>query len=202
MARNLDFFFFYGSTYTYLSVFRIEELASAANVAVRWRPINVRDLMVEMDNIPFAGKPIKEANMWRDIERRAARYGLPFAKPSVYPVDPDLVANRVGVVAAEQGWCPEYTKASYEAWFLQDKAIGVGDNLENVLSSLGKDPDQILSLANSDETRRKFGEETDVARQMKIFGSPTFAVDTEIFWGHDRLEDALEWISTSSPPTA
>ncbi len=200
MARNLDFFFFYGSTYTYLTVFRIEKLASAANVSLRWRPINVRDLMVEMDNIPFAKKPIKAAYMWRDIERRAARHSLPFAKPSVYPVDPNLVANRVGVVAAEQGWCPEYTRASYEAWFLRDKAIGVDDNLEQVLTSLGKDPDQVLGLANSDRIKSKFDEETDVARQLSIFGSPTFAVDEEIFWGDDRLEDALEWISAVSPP--
>ena len=158
--------------------------------------------MVEMDNIPFAGKPIKAAYMWRDIERRAARYGLPFAKPSVYPVDPELVANRVGVVAAEQGWCSEYTKASYEAWFLRDKAIGFDDNIEKVLSSIGKDADQVLDLANSDETKSRFSEETDVARQMGVFGSPTFAVDDEIFWGDDRLEDVLEWISTGSPSNA
>ena len=123
MAQTLDFFFFFGSTYTYLSVMRIAEQASAANVAVRWRPFSVRQIMAEMDNIPFAKKPVKTAYMWRDIERRAARHGLPFATPSVYPVDPDLVANWVGVVAAEQGWCQEYTKASYEAWFLHDKAF-------------------------------------------------------------------------------
>jgi 2-hydroxychromene-2-carboxylate isomerase len=200
MARELDFFFFYGSTYTYLSVMRVANLASAADLTVRWRPFNVRQIMIETNNIPFGGKPAKAAYMWRDIARRAAGHRVAFPKPPVYPVDPDLVANLVGVVAAEQGWCPEYTKASYEAWFLQDKGLGIGNNVAEVLESLGKDPSEILALANSDATRSKFDEETDVARRLGIFGSPTFAVGEEIFWGDDRLEDALEWTAAALPP--
>ena len=173
MARELDFFFFYGSTYTYLSVMRVANLAAAADLTVRWRPFNVRQIMIETNNIPFAGKPAKAAYMWRDIARRAAGHRVAFPKPPVYPVDPDLVANLVGVVAAEQGWCPEYTKASYEAWFLQDKGLGIGNNVAEVLESLGKDPSEILALANSDATRSKFDEETDV-------GPPS---------GHIRLAD-------------
>ena len=61
VARDIDFFFFHGSTYTYLSVVRIAKRASAANVAVRWRPFNVRQIMVDMDNIPFGKKPVKAA---------------------------------------------------------------------------------------------------------------------------------------------
>ena len=72
MARELNFFFFYGSTYTYLSVMRVANLASAADLTVRWRPFNVRQIMIETNNIPFAGKPAKAAYMWRDIARRAA----------------------------------------------------------------------------------------------------------------------------------
>ena len=79
MARTLYFFFFFGSTYTYLSVMRIAKQASAAGVAVRWRPFSVRQIMTEMDNIPFAKKPVKAAYMWRDIERRAARLVVPVA---------------------------------------------------------------------------------------------------------------------------
>ena len=100
--KSIDLFLFYGSTYTYLTVMRIGALAAKAGIGVRWRPFNVREIMIEMDNIPFAKKPIKARYMWRDIERRAARHGLPFKLQPVYPVDPQLVATRVGVVAAEQ----------------------------------------------------------------------------------------------------
>ena len=77
-APTLDFFYFIGSTYTHLAVHRAEGLAARAGVELSWRPFSVRTLMREQNNIPFAGKPVKAAYMWRDIERRAARLGVPF----------------------------------------------------------------------------------------------------------------------------
>lgn len=193
MSASIDFFFFYGSTYTYLSVMRIEQAAAEAGVDVNWRPFNVRAIMLEMDNIPFATKPAKAAYMWRDLERRAARYGIDYRRQPQYPVDPDLLANRVGVLAADEGWCPDYTKASYRAWFLEDRPLGVDDNVEHVLRSLDKDPAAVIAAANADDTVQRLEDETAAARALGIFGSPTFAVDGEIFWGDDRLEDALAW---------
>jgi 2-hydroxychromene-2-carboxylate isomerase len=131
--------------------------------------------------------------MWRDVERRANRYGIPFNRIPTYPVDPESLANRVGVLAAIEGWCPEYTKATYRAWFLEDKPPGDPEHLYQILSSLGRDPETVLSSADSPEIQARYDAETDVARWMGIFGSPTFVVGDEIFWGDDRLEDALEW---------
>ncbi|HUH84385.1 MAG TPA: 2-hydroxychromene-2-carboxylate isomerase [Stellaceae bacterium] len=193
MSDGLDFFFFYGSTYTYLAVMRIERLASTAGVALRWRPFNVRAIMIEQNNIPFRGKPVKTTYMWRDLERRAARHGIAFVKPPPYPVDPEGLAARVGVLAAEEGWCPAYTKATYRAWFLEDKAPGEPQHLASILRGLDKDPDKVVESANSQRVKDKYEAETDVARRLGIFGSPTFVVGGEIFWGDDRLEDALDW---------
>jgi 2-hydroxychromene-2-carboxylate isomerase len=198
MPGELDFFFFYGSTYTYLTVMRIEQASARAGVEVRWRPFNVREIMIEQNNIPFRGKPVKMRYMWRDIERRAARYGVPFGDIPTYPVDPENLANRVGVLSAIEGWCPEYTNATYRAWFLEDKPPGDPEHLHSILTALGKDPEAVISLADSQEIRDKYDSETGVAREMGIFGSPTFAVGNEIFWGDDRLEDALEWCKSHS----
>ena len=79
MSDEIDFFFFYGSTYTYLTVMRIERAAAEAGVEIRWRPFNVREIMLEQDNIPFRDKPVKMRYMWRDVERRARGYGIPLA---------------------------------------------------------------------------------------------------------------------------
>jgi 2-hydroxychromene-2-carboxylate isomerase len=193
MAQDIDFFFFYGSTYTYLTVMRIEEAAARAGVAVRWRPFNVRQIMVEQNNIPFRDKPAKARYMWRDIERRAARHGIPFAGQPPYPVDPELLANRVGLIAAEQGWCPEYTQATYRDWFLDGSVAGQAENVARILRRLGKDAGALIEQANSQAVRDRFDAGTEAARGLGIFGSPTFAVGAEIFWGDDRLEDALDW---------
>ena len=193
MAGQLDLFFFCGSTYTYLTVMRVEEAAARAGVEVRWRPFNVREIMIEQDNIPFRDKPVKMRYMWRDLERRAARHGIPFDGVPTYPVDPENLSNRVGIIAADEGWCPEYTKATYRAWFLEDKPPGDPEHLRSILAALGKDPEAVIDAAGLREVWDRYDAETDVARSMGIFGSPTFVVGGEIFWGDDRLEEALEW---------
>src|SRR5215210_8022041 len=108
MAQALDFFFFPGSTYTYLTANRIEVVAQDAGVPLRWRPFSVRAVMREMNNTPFPEGSPKTRYMWRDIERRAARYGIPFMRPSRYPVDPDQQTLRIALVAADEGWCPSF----------------------------------------------------------------------------------------------
>lgn len=190
---QLDFFFFLGSTYTYLSVLRIEREAARRGVEVRWRPFSVRAIMLEQNNIPFRDKPVKTAYMWRDVERRAARHGLPFAGIPPYPVDPDQLGCRVAVLAAQQGWCPVYSKAVFSDWFLRGQVPGEPVHLAQILQALGHDAEAVIDQANSPQIRALYDAETDVARKAGVFGSPTFLVGEEVFWGDDRLEDALDW---------
>jgi 2-hydroxychromene-2-carboxylate isomerase len=189
----MDFFFYTGSTYTYLTVNRIEALAGERGVAVRWRPFDVRSIMIEQNNRPFVGKPVKTKYMWRDIERRADRLGIPFASIPDYPVDPDNLTSRLALVAAAGGWCPAFVKASYRDWFLRNVQPGVVQPLRGRLAELGQDPDLVLEQADGQAIRDRLTAETELAKSMGIFGSPTFAVGTEIFWGDDRLEEALDW---------
>ena len=193
MPRELDFFLSLVSTYTYLSVNRANELAAREGVKLNWRPFNVRAIMVEQNNRPFVGKPAKLKYMWRDLERRAMRHGIPYKSIPPYPVDPDLLNNRVASLASLEGWCPEYAKAAYEDWFLGGKPAGEIENVRAVLKRLGKDADATIARANSDEIRAQLDAETEAARRLGIFGSPTFACGDEIFWGDDRLEDAIDW---------
>ncbi|WP_108459247.1 2-hydroxychromene-2-carboxylate isomerase [Devosia naphthalenivorans] len=196
MTATLDVFYFPGSTYTYLAALRAPTLAAASGVELRWRPFNVRAIMIEMDNVPFAKKPIKARYMWRDIERRAQRHGLPWSGQPPYPVDPELKALRIATVASLEGFGQAFAEASYRAWFLEGKIPGVDQNTEAVLHGLDKDPEQVVALANSGEILQQVEAETDAARSLGIFGSPTFVVGQEIFWGDDRLEDALDWLAT------
>jgi 2-hydroxychromene-2-carboxylate isomerase len=193
MPREMDFFFYIGSTYSYLSIMRVDEIAAREGVALRWRPFSVRSIMLEQNNRPFVGKPVKLAYMWRDLERRANRYGIPFTSPPDYPVDPEGLANRVAVVASLEGWCPEYAKATYRAWFLDNKAPGEVQHLRSILRELGKDSERTIARADDPEIRARYDSETEYAKGLGIFGSPTFMWGDEIFWGDDRFEDAIEW---------
>lgn len=194
MAAKVDFFYNFGSTYSYLTIMRLEEEAVRVGVEVQWRPFNVRKLFVEQTNIPFPKeKAAKVAYMWRDIERRAARFGLEWGGVPPYPVDRSGLANRLGVIAGKEGWGPAFTRAAYRAWFIEHKDFGVPDIAASLLTQLGRNPSELIARADSDAGKADFDAETDVARSLGIFGVPTFAVGSEIFWGHDRMEDAFAW---------
>ncbi len=193
MIKRLDFFLFLGSTYTYLSVNRAERLASHAGITLQWRPFSARKLMMEQNNRPFVGKPVKLAYMWRDVQRRAERFGIPFASIPNYPNDADELANRVATVAALEGWCPDFARAAYAAWFIDDRDPGTVESITQILQKMHREPAATIARANSEEIRAKYAMETEAAQSLGIFGSPTFAYGTEIFWGDDRLEDAIDW---------
>lgn len=117
MNKQLDFFLFLGSTYTYRAVSRAEDSAAPHDVALRWHPFSVRSIMVEQNNRPFVGEPVKLAYMWRDVERRARQHGIPFGTIPDYPNDSDELANRVATIASIEGWCQRFAKAAYSKWF-------------------------------------------------------------------------------------
>lgn len=195
----LDFWYSIGSTYSYLTVMRISDLAAARGVAVSWRPYNVREIMLEQNNIPFANKPNKTAYMWRDIERRAARFGLPARIPAPYPLVHLPLANQVAVIAARDGWCEAYSRETYRRWFQEGEPAGSEPNLSASIAAAGQDPAPVLQEASGEAGIALLAAETDVARKLGIFGSPSFMAGSELFWGDDRLEEALDWVCGTSP---
>ena len=194
MAQPIDFYFFIGSLHTYLAVMRIGE-ATGAGIEVRWHPFNLRAIMMEQNNVP-ARNPAKMAYIWRDVARRAHRFGCPFEGKPKYPLDTELLANRVAVVAAQQGWCREYLEAVYRSWIVDHGSPDTAETLTPLLKALGKEPAVVLAAADSAGTRDQFDAATDRARALGLFGAPTFVVGEEVFWGSDRLDEAIEWAKT------
>src|SRR5262249_1069680 len=143
--------------------------------------------------IPFATKPVKMAYMWRDLARRAQLRGIEYAGPPPYPLKDLARANRIAVLAAREGWCAPYVRAVYRRWFLSAQDASEEPNVSASLGEAGQDAARIIARADGEEGIAALEAETDAARALGIFGSPTFATRDEIFWGDDRLEDAVEW---------
>jgi 2-hydroxychromene-2-carboxylate isomerase len=192
-ATQIDFWFTMGSTYSFLTVMRLAELQRSTEVTFRWRPFHLLVILQEMKHVPFADKPTKSAYMWRDIQRRAAMYGIPADLPAPYPARQSVEANLVATVGMDEGWGPDFVRAAYRRWFQLGQETGSEPNLSESLRDIGQDPARVLALAGSEAAKATLAAETDVARELGIFGSPTFAVNREIFWGDDRLEDAISW---------
>ncbi len=190
---HIDFWLTLGSTYSYLSVMRLPELERSTGIRFRWRPFHLLVILQEMNHVPFADKPAKSAYMWRDIERRAAMYGMPVKVPAPYPAKASITANLVATVGMREGWGGDFIRAAYRRWFVLGEETGSEPNLSESLREIGQDPAAALAAADSAETREALAAETAVAKDLGIFGSPTFVVGRELFWGDDRLEDAIRW---------
>lgn len=191
---TLEFFYEFASTYSYLSAMRIESLALARGIELQWRPFLLGPIFRDQgwQDSPFNLFPTKGRYMWRDLERRAERYGLPFRRPSQFPRN-GLLAARVALVGSGEGWSPEFSRRVYAANFAQDLDIGQASILAKILGDLGQNAPTILARAESEETKTTLRAQTERAKTLGIFGAPTFMVGEELFWGDDRLEDALTW---------
>tara|TARA_B100001996_G_scaffold319202_1_gene262964 strand:- start:23 stop:622 length:600 start_codon:yes stop_codon:yes gene_type:complete len=192
--KEIEFWFSIGSTYTYLSVTRIAEVTQKTGVSFSWQPFSVRNIMREMDNIPFPpNKQVKVKYMWRDIERRAQGYGFTSNVPAPYPLKEFDLANRVAVLAKKEGWCEDYVRSTYRRWFIDGHEAGSDVNLSRTLSEIGHVKSRVLKLAGSQDIEAAYLNQTERAKRAGVFGSPSFIVDGELFWGDDRLEDAIAW---------
>ena len=172
---------------------RLAEVEEANGVKFRWRPFDVRHVMIEQKNIPFKDKPVKSAYMWRDIGRRAQNYDLSPKLPAPYPLPGLVLANKVATLGVQEGWVEEYTRATYRRWFEIGEPAGEEPNISASLREIGCDPDKTLNLAQSAPIAEALSIATADAMNLGVFGSPTFVVDGEVFWGDDRLEDAVKY---------
>jgi len=195
MGKNsFEFWFDFASTYSYLSVYRIENLAQQSGIAIDWKPFLLGPFFNSQgwDTSPFNIYKAKGDYMWRDMERNCEKFGIPFTKPSEFPRN-GLLAARVAIAFDSENWVPEFTRLLFRANFADDKNISDKEVITSILKSLYLDTHTILQQATTRENKDKLRERTQLATEKGIFGAPTFVIGDEIFWGNDRLEDAFSW---------
>jgi 2-hydroxychromene-2-carboxylate isomerase len=195
MAPVLDFWLEFGSTYSYPAAMRIAPLAREAGVRVRWRPFVLGAIFKAQGwpaDSPFNWQEAKGRHMWRDLERVCAALDLPFRRPEPFP-QPSILAARVALVGLEQGWGEDFARAVYRAEFGEGGQIGDPAVISGLLMALGQDPESVMRRAQSQEVKDRLREETEEAQRLGIFGAPSFVAAGELFWGNDRLEQAIAW---------
>jgi len=192
---KLQFWFEFASTYSYPAAMRIGKAAAAKGVEVEWRPFMLGPIFLAqqgMRDSPFKVVPVKGAYMWRDLERISEKHGLPFRRPHLFPQN-GLMAARI-TLSLPQDKRPNFVKAVYQANFVHDRDISDPQILHAAARRAGLDPLEVLGAMNSEPIKEKLREETAIAADLGIFGAPSFRTDDgELFWGNDRLEDALDW---------
>ena len=194
MPGAIEFWFEFASTYSYPAAMRIEALARAAGVALAWRPFLLGPIFAAQGwrDSPFNIYPVKGRYMWRDLERTCARLGLPLRRPAQFPRN-GLLAARVAAAADGAPWQAEFVRGIYRANFVDDLDIAEPAVVGSVLAACGADAEEWLARATSDATKAALRTATEQAQVAGVFGAPTMRVGDELFWGNDRVEEAVAW---------
>jgi 2-hydroxychromene-2-carboxylate isomerase len=192
----IEFWFDFGSNYSYLSVMRIEDAAREKGVPLIWKAFLLGPIFraLGMANSPFVLQKEKGAYVWADMKRQCRKYGLRWRQPSTFP-RVGVLPSRVALLGAEQPWIGAFCCRVMELNFVLDQDINQADRLAPILAELGLSAGKILDQAQAEPTKKRLREQTEQARSRGIFGAPTFFVGTEMFWGNDRLDDALLFAS-------
>jgi 2-hydroxychromene-2-carboxylate isomerase len=191
---KFQFWFEFASTYSYLAAERIDKLTAAAGIGVEWKPFLLGPIFAAQGwrDSPFNIYPIKGRYMWRDMERWCQKLGLPFTRPSVFPRN-QLLAARVACIVAHEPWMPDFVRTVYRANFGEDQAVSQPEVIAKILDDLGQDGPRLIERVGSAENKQRLRAQSDEAIALGVFGAPTFVIGRELFWGNDRLEDAIEW---------
>jgi 2-hydroxychromene-2-carboxylate isomerase len=191
-VAKLDFWYEFASPYSYPAAMRIERLAKATDVVVAWRPFLLGPVFRAQgfNDSPFNLHRAKGEYMWRDLTRVCEIEGLEFMRPAHFP-QKSVVAARLALLLDEAAR-PEFSRAVYLAEFAEGEDIAKREVLEGILQRLGYDAAALLANAGEPAIKEKLRVETAEAERLGIFGTPSFVLESgELFWGNDRLEQAL-----------
>lgn len=193
--RKLEFWYDFASSYSYLTAVRIEALAKTAGLQIVYRPFLLGPIFKAQGwtTSPFNLFPAKGQYMVRDITRVASDRGLPFRMPEAFPAN-SLHAARVALAGEADGWIGPFTRTVFEAEFADRRDIADPAVLTAVLDRLGVDAQTALARSATPEIKDRLRAQTEAAAKHGIFGAPTFITDDgEMFWGDDRLDQAIGW---------
>ena len=196
MTASVEFYFDFASPYGYLASERIEHIAEQHGRSVMWRPFLVGAAMKVSERKPLAWIPLVGDYAVHDVKRFARYWDIPFVIPSHWPIA-TVNACRAFYLLEEDDHdaAKQLARALYHAYFRDNQDISDPETVVAVASELGHDQTQIAEGIQTDPIKQKLRAVNDEALARGVFGSPFIIVDSESFWGVDRLDQVDQWLS-------
>jgi 2-hydroxychromene-2-carboxylate isomerase len=191
-VARATFYYDLGSPYAYLSAERISGLFAEAELEQpEWQPVLLGGLFRRFDRGSWSETPARAEGI-AEIERRAAEYGLPpIAWPKPWPGN-TLVAMRAATFAKQTGRAVSFSLAGFRQAFAAGRDLTDVDSVAIAGAACELHPRALLKAVETRVVKDALREATDRAGDLGVEGVPAVVVDGEVFWGDDRLEEAVE----------
>jgi len=191
VSEHPVFYYDLGSPYAYLAAERVNGLFAEAGVQPpEWQPVLLGGLFKRFDRSSWGLGP-ERVNGIAECERRAGEYGLPpFRWPDPWPPN-GLLAMRAATYAKEIGRTVSFSLAAFRQAFAAGRDLSEPDNVLLAGAAAEIHPRAMLAAVERDSVKCALREATDRAGDLGVKGVPAVVVDGEVFWGDDRLEEAV-----------
>lgn len=187
MSKRLEFYFDYGSPFSYLADTQLAELARRTGATIVYKPILLGAVLKATGSASPMAVPAKGKYMGTELRRWAQRYGVPVPANSHFPVN-TLRIMRGAVAAAKLGCFARYHAAIYKAFWRDGLDLGDDAGLRKTLAGAGLDADALLAAIEDADVKDRLRANTEEALARGVFGAPAFFVADEMFWGNYRLD--------------
>lgn len=186
MARTLEFYFDYGSPYSYLADTQVEAIAQRAGATLVRKPMLLGGVFKATGNHSPAELPQKSAWSAFDMPMWARHYGVPFQRNPFFPVN-TLALMRGAAAAQIDGSFERYHPAVFKAMWVEGRNLNDIKEVASVLASAGLDAAKFGTRIQDQDVKDRLKTTTEEAVARGVFGAPTCFVDKMMFFGNDRL---------------
>ena len=191
--KSFEYWFDFGSPAAYLAFTQLPKLESETNAKAVYRPMLLGGVFQATGNQSPASVPAKGAYTFKDFDRFAKRYGVPFNSNPHFPINTLLLMRgAVGMQQQEPERFLTYCKTVFQAIWVDSLNMNDPATVGAVLHKAGFDPQSLMALTNEATTKEALKATTTEAVMRGVFGAPTFFVGSHMFWGQDRLDFVKE----------
>ena len=193
-----EFLFDFGSPNAYLAEIVLQRIERRTGVTFEYVPILLGGIFKATNNkSPFESlRGIKNKPEYNalETERFLKRHGITTFKPNpFFPVN-TLMLMRGAVAAQFEGVFEPYFRAAYHHMWVEPKKMDDPEVFRSAFLSSDIDIDKLIARSQQDEVKKRLIDLTNDAVSRGVFGSPTFFVGKEMFFGKDQLRDVEESI--------
>jgi 2-hydroxychromene-2-carboxylate isomerase len=190
MTQPVRFYFDFNSTFSYIAIQRIDELAARYGREVDWRVISLGHLFVAQNIVPPPTIPAKLAYLAKDFARSCEFVELPGKVPQVFPPDVKLARLTFWHLKAQsEPLARAFAKAVSMAAFGYGRDVATIDELMAACSGVnGVTREHVVAASEDAQAKRRLVESLKDAVADGMVGAPFFVLDDEPFWGADRMD--------------